>query len=92
MGNSLAPPGSRLMDHGTQRPWVQYGVNLVMIVLLAGGGFLAGRLSVRADRLEAGANLADLKEDLERTLEIQEKYRLQVEWRKMQAENGEPFP
>ena len=81
------------MDHRTERSWAPYGLNLLMIVLLAGGGFLAGRLSIRADHLEARTTLATLKEDLERTRQIQEKYRLQVEWRAMQLEeNGGSFP
>ena len=74
------------MDHGTRRSWPRYGLNLLMVLLLAIGGFLAGRLSARADHVEATTTLAELRRDLERTLEVQEKYRLQVEWRKLQSE------
>ena len=80
------------MNYGPRASWPSYGLNLLMVLLLALGGFLAGRLSARGDRVEAATTLADLKRDLERTLEVQEKYRLQVEWRKLQSEGmNRPF-
>jgi hypothetical protein len=74
------------MDHATRSLWLRHVVNLLMVLLLAVGGFLAGRLSARADRVEAATTLARLQRDFQRTLEVQERYRLQVEWRKRQSE------
>ncbi|MBW3595765.1 MAG: hypothetical protein KY475_00655 [Planctomycetes bacterium] len=63
-----------------------YGLHAVMVVLLALGGFLAGRLSGRAAVIEAEQTRIQMERDLERAIKVHRSAALREEWRSLDAE------